>query len=250
MTIHPGEKTNSEALALPSTELVVGGEEDRLYLCEDVNKVTDISRILSMFLLRTVGRSLRRFYNVEEGTPLSETLRFHNAFHLCPAKGARWDLLAVPGYDGDTVAMIMVVVPPWEFDLAEFQNFALEGTPAKGSVEHIPSDTVPNACTILWALLWNICNKWKCRYFAVTTYEHWVFGNISELGHRAQVTDIIEAPVYSAEEQVPKDLLPRPNLAEMLTFWMGASLGGAGDLWEIPNDLVSRQFHAYTKKIS
>ncbi|KAH7923297.1 hypothetical protein BV22DRAFT_1036456 [Leucogyrophana mollusca] len=245
--IRPGEKSNGESLTLPSTELIVGGEDDRVYLCEDVNKVTDISRLLSMYTLRTVARSLRRFYGVEEGTTFSQTLQFHNAFHLCPAKGARWDLMAVPGYQEDTIAMILIVVPPWEFDLTEFQNFALEGVPAVGSVEHIPTNTVPNACTILWALLWSICNKWKCRYFAVTTYQHWAFGNISERGYRAQVTDVIEAPVYCAEEQVPKEVLPRPNLAEILTFWMGASLGGAGGIWEVPNDLPKDVFGTVEK---
>jgi len=99
-----------------------------------------------------------------------------------------------------------------------------------------------------------MCSKYKCSYFAVTTYEFWTFGNFTSslfspfksidavcLADRliamenAYISDLFGAPVHPHGVQVRRHMLPSPSMTEVVLFWMAASMGIEGIDW-IPFD--------------
>ncbi|KAG1741228.1 hypothetical protein EDD22DRAFT_1007221 [Suillus occidentalis] len=76
----------------------------------------------------------------------------------------------------------------------------------------------------MWALLWDMCSKQKCQYFAVTTYGYWALGNFNHDMETAYISNLFRAPVFAHDAQVEPDWLPCPGLPEILLFWMAACL--------------------------
>lgn len=64
-----------------------------------------------------------------------------------------------------------------------------------------------------------------CSYFVVTTYDYWVFGNMSE-----RFTIASTSPVFDFSEG--SGMYQRPNLLQLLTYWELASIGATN--WDIP----------------
>ncbi|EGN97132.1 hypothetical protein SERLA73DRAFT_183746 [Serpula lacrymans var. lacrymans S7.3] len=212
-----------------------------VFLERDVNRVTDITKLLMGCTMFTIIEVMSRFFDSAPQTWRAK-LTFYETYYMPKVDGARWDILEVPGDEG--TSMVIVVVPPWQFDYNEFCEFTREGVQGKESLELSPDATPHHACTILWALLWDLCAPGNTQYFVVTTYHHWAFGNFSKDCRVATVTEPIEAYVSNIDST--PSTIPTPNIIQMLMFWMGSSLGAGlpRDKWVLPTDDIADRLPA------
>ena len=73
--------------------------------------------------------------------------------------------------------------------------------------------------------VYDACKEARCSYFIVTTYDYWVFGNISKNYTTASVSSVFDFSESSSLDQ-------KPNLLQLLTYWKLASTDAAS--WDIP----------------
>ena len=73
--------------------------------------------------------------------------------------------------------------------------------------------------------VYDACEAARCSYFVVTTYDYWVFGNISKKHTIASVSSVLDFSERSGMYQ-------RPSLLQFLTYWEMASIGAVD--WDIP----------------
>lgn len=81
-------------LALPSVAIADLADDD-IYIMDtnEINYVTDLSRILKMFTLRTVETAYKLLCGPSD--PLASLLKFHDLYSSFPIEGAKFDLLGV-----------------------------------------------------------------------------------------------------------------------------------------------------------
>lgn len=60
----------------------------------------------------------------------------------------------------------------------------------------------------------------RCSYFIVTTYDHWVFGNMSQDSTTASVSSVFDFSERSG-------VYHRPSLLQLVTYWELLSIGEA-----------------------
>ncbi|KIJ15793.1 hypothetical protein PAXINDRAFT_11376 [Paxillus involutus ATCC 200175] len=166
----------------------------------DLNFVTDVTKFLAAFPLRTALKAFKIFAGVPEEHPVDKLLRFKDVNNLCGIRGDRFDLLALPGENATDLSLLVVVVPPWDIRFDDLKEFIREGMPTEGSLDLGAS--VPSPHTVLWALIWDICWEHNCRFFVLSNYDQWVFGNFSNNMRHAQVTTYMRAPVFPKEQNV------------------------------------------------
>ncbi|KAF9218897.1 hypothetical protein BS17DRAFT_790472 [Gyrodon lividus] len=210
-----------------------------LELC-DLNFVTDVTRLLVAFPLRTVLKAFKLFARVPEGHEADKLLRFKDVNNLCPVRDDRFDLLALPGENATDLSLLVVVVSPWDIRLDDLREFVCDGIPTEGSLDL--GTGVPSPHTVLWALIWDICSKHDCRFFVLSNYDKWVFGNFSKDMRHAQVTTYMRAPVFPKEQNVRVDdisdpKLPVPNVLESLLYWMAAAVAPNHGVFGLPPDI-------------
>lgn len=73
--------------------------------------------------------------------------------------------------------------------------------------------------------VYEACKRACCSYFIVTTYDYWVFGNMSENYTVASVSSVLDFSERSGVYQ-------RPNILQLVTYWELLSIGAAN--WDIP----------------
>ncbi|KAG6336217.1 hypothetical protein ID866_2868 [Astraeus odoratus] len=245
--VHPRFNEITADLALPSAGIADLGDDDLFILDHhEINYVTDLSRMLKMFTLRTVEKAYRLFYGTSE--PSAPAADFRVLYSTFPLQGARFDLLGLPGLKPNELSMVLVVVPHWDLDYSDLRDFVQEGNQTPGSLDMIPAARPPYYSTVLWAVLWEVCSKANCRFFAVTTYGHWTFGNFSDGLRTAQLTDQICAPIFPKEASVSLqdiELCHQPNVLEYLLFWMAASRDSGRNLVKLPPDPVITHIEAF-----
>ncbi|KIK37524.1 hypothetical protein CY34DRAFT_810242 [Suillus luteus UH-Slu-Lm8-n1] len=146
---------------------------------------------------------------------------------MCPVKDDIFDVVFLPGYRPDRTSMIVLVIPPCALNNKDFLSFINTGTVFPGSL-----DEPASASAVMWALLWDMCSKQKCQYFAVTTYEFWAFGNFNHDMETAYVSDLFRAPVYAYDVEIEMEwfLAALVRVPEILLFWMAACVGAGGIL--------------------
>ncbi|KAH7890300.1 hypothetical protein F5I97DRAFT_1922630 [Phlebopus sp. FC_14] len=211
-------------LALPDTELSILDANDMHYLEHFyLNSATDVSRLLHSYALTTVSKAFQLLMGIPPTHPLGQLLHFRQVYNRIPVEGARFDVLGLPALKESELTMMVFVVPPWEKVENYMKDFALAGLIGDHSLDMNPSNHPPLRATILWAVIWQMCADNNCRYFTVTNYDQWIFGNLSQDLHTAQVTSPMKAPVFKKESTVTADQIPRPNILECLLFWMGAA---------------------------
>lgn len=227
-------------LALPSVAIADLADDD-VYIMDtnEINYVTDLSRILKMFTLRTVETAYKLLCGPSD--PLAPLLKFHDLYSSFPIEGAKFDLLGLPGSNSKELSMVLLIVPYWEVDYGNLQDFTQEGMQAPGSLDLIPGTRPPYYSTVLWAMLWEVCKHTNCRFFAVTTYDCWTFGNFSDTLRTAQVTEQMKAPVFPKEVSVTLQDVQQclqPNVLEFLLFWLAAARDPTRSLVPLPSDPV------------
>ncbi|OAX41812.1 hypothetical protein K503DRAFT_684573 [Rhizopogon vinicolor AM-OR11-026] len=211
------------------------------FYTQDVNFVTDITKLLMAFTFRTIARCLYMLLGIpegEEGDGFRSIVQFKTSFEMCPVNDKNFDVISLPTNTGRT-SMIILVIPPWALDNMDFISFINTGPVAPGSIDVFPADKPASAPATVWAMLWDMCSKHKCYYFAVTTYEFWAFGNFSSNMDNGYISDLFKAPVYSHNAQVERDILPSPTMTETLLFWMAACIGVADINWKPFDDKVT-----------
>ncbi|KAG0696897.1 hypothetical protein DFH29DRAFT_181708 [Suillus ampliporus] len=238
----PLEETKDPiGLTLPSINLIKYDKYIDVYL-QDVNFVTDITKLLMTFAFRTVARSLHILHDIPEGgdgDTFREFLQFRRSIEMCPVKDNIFDVVSLPSPHPGHTSMIVLVVPPWVLDNMDFISFIDTGVVTPRSLDGIPTNKPASVPAILWALLWDMCSQQKCQYFAVTTYELWAFGNFSSNMKDAYISDLFRAPVHSHDAQVQQDMLSSPTMTETLLFWMAACIGAGGIVWTPCDDTIT-----------
>lgn len=228
------ETKYSVDLTLPSIDFVNCNEKDLKMCMQDVNSVTDITKLLTTFALRTIANCLHILHDIpegEDGDACRKFLQFRRSSKMCPVKDDIFDVVSLPSPHPNHTSMIILVIPPWALNNMDFLNFIDTGAVTPGSLDGIPTAKPASASAVMWALLWDVCSKQKCQYFAVTTYAFWAFGNFSSDMQTAYISDLFRAPVYPHDAQVQQDMLPSPAIPETLLFWMAACVGAGGILW-------------------
>ena len=97
----------SRDLALPSTNLVKCDDDDVRFYLQDVNFVTDITRILLMSVLRTVARSIYMLLDIPEGKDgdiFRSLVQFKTSFGMCPVKDKIFDVVSL-------VCILILIIP-------------------------------------------------------------------------------------------------------------------------------------------
>ncbi|KAJ8592540.1 hypothetical protein M405DRAFT_812528 [Rhizopogon salebrosus TDB-379] len=224
----------SADFVLPSVNLLRYDDKDIRFFMQDVNFVTDITKLLLASVFRTVARCLYMLLDVDEGEDgdgFRNLVQFRTSFEMCPVQDKIFDVVSLPTSHADRTSMIILVIPPWALDNMDFISFINTGPVAPGGLDAFPADRHASASTTIWTMLWDMCSKQKCNYFAVTTYELWAFGNFSSDMERGYISDLFRAPVYSHNAEVQRDMLPSPTMTETLLFWMAACIGIGNINW-------------------
>ncbi|KAG1842860.1 hypothetical protein DFJ58DRAFT_805403 [Suillus subalutaceus] len=227
------ETKYSGDLTLPSIDFVKCDKDLKRYT-QDVNSVTDITKLLTTFALRTIATSLHILHDIpegEDGDTFRKFLQFRRSSKMCPVKNNIFDVVFLPSPHPDHTSMIILVIPPWALNNTDFVSFVDTGAVTPGSLDGIPTAKPASASAVMWSLLWDTCSKQKCQYFAVTTYEFWAFGNFSSNMQTAYISDLFRAPVHPYDAQVQQDMLLSPAISETLLFWMAACVGAGNILW-------------------
>ncbi|KAG2143350.1 hypothetical protein BD769DRAFT_1044247 [Suillus cothurnatus] len=208
---------------------------------QNVNSVTDITKLLTTFALRTIATCLHILHDIpegEDGDMFRKFLQFRRSSKICPVKNDIFDVVFLPSPHPDHTSMIILVIPPWALNNKDFISFIDTGAATPGSLDEIPTAKPASASAVMWALLWDMCSKQKCQYFAVTTYESWAFGNFSSNMQIACISDLFRAPVHLHDAQVQQNMLPSPAISETLLFWTAACVGAGGILWTPCDDKI------------
>lgn len=232
-------------LALPSAGIADLADDDAdIFDTHEVNCIADLTGILKMVTLRTVETAYRLF----SGSATEHQTTFHDLNPRFPIKGSKFDMLGLPGSKPGELSMVLLIVPYWEVAYGNLQDLTHEGKQSPGSLDMISTSRPPYYSSVLWAVLWDACKRFNCRLFAVTTYNHWTFGNFSSHLGTAQLTEQIEAPVFLHDAPPSLQQIAechQPNVLECLLFWMAAARDPNHRLLPLPPDHVITEIEAF-----
>ncbi|KAI0764724.1 hypothetical protein C8Q74DRAFT_992901 [Fomes fomentarius] len=203
----------NSALTLPSRGTVALGDGARQRLA--VAHEHDVHKALQHFILGTTAEAIRTI----EGRPFDDDVlkfvRYRIQSSTSSAKMATFYTFGepVPPTGMLRPGIVILTLPPWRFGAGDFELFTARTSFKKGEIDREVPD--PNASgsmwnngTKLWAMLYDTCTVSGYRWFAITTYNHWVFGTWSLNWKAVEVTPAI-----------PCDYEEGMTLAEILTFW-------------------------------
>lgn len=232
-------------LALPSAGIADLADDDAdIFDTHEINCVADLTGILKMVTLRTVETAYRL---LSESAAAHQTT-FHDLNARFPIKGSKFDMLGLPGSKPGELSMVLIIVPYWEVDYGNLKDLTHEGKQSPGSLDMISTSRPPYYSSVLWAVLWDACKRYNCRYFTVTTYNHWTFGNFSNRLGTAQLTEQIEAPIFLHDSPPSLQQIAechQPNVLECLLFWMAAARDSNHRLLRLPPDHVITEIEVF-----
>jgi len=111
------------------------------------------------------------------------------------------------------------VVPPWQFGIQDFAELT--------DVQQFENNQLGNPTTAaqkLWAVIHDTCRN-RGRFFVVSNYTRWAFGELSPNDHAVSITDAFEAPILEFDGAYKSTPALGCNVVEMLTFWTAWALG-------------------------
>ncbi|GLB41293.1 hypothetical protein LshimejAT787_0905080 [Lyophyllum shimeji] len=207
----------SPRLRLPSKDLVLYDDTDIEFLSRIDNEELFVT-VVQDYVLRTVSEALR----IIEGQPLDSrmvaALQFRKYSHLCPAHHARWDILAMRGTMSHPFPFFVFVVPPWEFGIQDFTELTSAQQFLNNELGR-PS----SAAHKLWAVIHDTCRR-RGRFFVVTNYTRWAFGEFSPDDSAVFITAAFEAPILEFDGKDKATQALGCNVVEMLAFWTAWAL--------------------------
>ncbi|KAG6915313.1 hypothetical protein DXG01_012174 [Tephrocybe rancida] len=207
-------------LRLPSTGHV-SYDRDDIKFFKQVDNEEQFITLMQDYVLRTVSESLRILRGHEHDSPAAAALQFQRASHLCVAHHGRWDILAVPGTLERPFPFFIFLVSPSEFGIQDMLNFANPRTFEERRVNEL--DRPVTMDQTLWAVIHDTC-KHRGRFFAVSNYTRWAFGELSPNDTVACITFPFEAPLLKSDGTASDAINLGCNVIEMLTFWVNWAL--------------------------
>ncbi|KAG6878222.1 hypothetical protein C0992_008437 [Termitomyces sp. T32_za158] len=207
-------------LRLASPRYVTYETDDIMFL-KSVDNEQKFVTLMQDYVLDTVSESLRAIRRHTLDSPQATALRFKEASHLCTAHHARWDIFALPGTPDRPFPFFVFVVSPEEFGIQDMMDFTdprwFEN--ANGNQLNTPSKMYQT----LWAVISDTC-KGRGRFFAVTNYIRWAFGELSPAGTMAYTTYAFESTLMKVDGTSTHPLDLGLNTIQMLTFWVDHAL--------------------------
>ncbi|KDQ55467.1 hypothetical protein JAAARDRAFT_37480 [Jaapia argillacea MUCL 33604] len=155
-------------------------------------------------------------------------VKFEHAELEDEVKGAPWDVYTLVSRSHTDTSqpikkthMLLITLPPWSFTTTDFTQFSSFHN-FRGDVLNRGSEPIESWTPVLalWALLYDLCLELDCRFFTVTSYDNWVFGNFSESMQTARQSNIHTRHSHT------------PNITQMFVFWSQISRGLGR--WELP----------------
>ncbi|KAJ6537786.1 hypothetical protein B0H19DRAFT_1180897 [Mycena capillaripes] len=107
--------------------------------------------------------------------------------------------------------LVVVFQPPWILSAQDMLEFSQCRAFPHLSIANGRSAAL-EARERLWAKVWDTCVTSKTRWFALTSYEHWVFGAFSEGWTIGFVSKVHR---FDAQD---------PTILELLTFWVACAM--------------------------
>ncbi|KAG6890503.1 hypothetical protein C0995_007702 [Termitomyces sp. Mi166 len=200
-------------------------ETDDILFFKRVDNEETFLALVEDYVLGTISESLRIIRRYPLESPEAAALRFQRASNLCPAHHARWDIFAMSGTPELPFPFFVFVVSPEEFGIRDMMEFTdprwLEN--ADGNQLNTPS----NMRQTLWAVpilqISDTC-KGRGRFFAVTNYIRWAFGELSPGGTIAYTTYAFEPALMKKNGVTTRPVDLGLNTMQMLTFWVDHAL--------------------------
>jgi len=115
--------------------------------------------------------------------------------------------------------IMIAMQPPWVLSPVDIERFSRpQSMPPKDFLPYMPKLRTTQR---LWGKIWDICFRRRIHYFALSSYDGWVFGAFSEGWTHAWVTPVKR---YDARNT---------TVVEALLYWVGTAIGIHGG-WQIP----------------
>ncbi|RDB29749.1 hypothetical protein Hypma_013866 [Hypsizygus marmoreus] len=220
------KEEESELLRLPSRNIVTYDEED-IQRLSHIDNEDDCISVLQDYVLGTVSEAMRLIHGVPLNSPAAASLQFQNVSHLCVAHHARWDILALPRDNAGRHPFVVFFVPPWEFGTDDFDDFTKARTFGDNVLDVLDTDQ-HTAAYKLWAVIHDTCFG-RTKYFAVTNYTRWCFGEIGPGCTVAGVTIPMEAPILNLDGTYePSPSCYGFNVIEFFLFWINQAVQRQG----------------------
>lgn len=207
----------SPHLLLPSKDLVLYDDADIDFLSRINNEELFVT-VMQDYVLRTVSEALRIIEGQAIDSTVAVALQFRKYSHLCLAHHARWDIFALRGTVTRPFPFFVFVVPPWEFGIHDFAELT--------AVQQFQNNQLVRPSTAahkLWAVIHDTCRN-RGRFFVVSNYTQWAFGELSPNDSAVSITDAFEAPILEFDGAYKATPALGCNVVEMLTFWTAWAL--------------------------
>ncbi|KAF5381706.1 hypothetical protein D9615_005601 [Tricholomella constricta] len=208
----------SPHLRLPSKDVILYDDDDIKFF-SSIDNEEILLKVMQNYILGTVSEALRIINKHPSSSAAAAALQFHDYSRLCRAHRARWDILALPGTKTHPLPFFVFFIPPWEFGTEDFTEFTEVQRFQNGDLD-APTTTVQK----LWAVIHDTCRH-RGRFFVVSNYTRWAFGEISPDDRKILITAPFEAPILHFDGTYKATQALGCNAVEMLVFWMAWALG-------------------------
>ncbi|KAG5636690.1 hypothetical protein H0H81_007151 [Sphagnurus paluster] len=213
------DEADSPNLRLPGKGIVLYDDND-INLLSNIDNEEILLSVVQDYILGTVSDALRIAEGLEPDSPSATVWSFRQYSHLCLAHHARWDILALPGTDAHPLPLLVFFVPPWEFGTEDFTEL----TDAQRFQPPHALDAPATNAHKLWAVIHDTCLT-RGRFFIVSNYTQWAFGELSPDDTQATITTAFEAPILAFNGKYRATPALGCNVIEMLVFWTRWALG-------------------------
>ncbi|KAF9269245.1 hypothetical protein L218DRAFT_851948 [Marasmius fiardii PR-910] len=191
-------------------------DEDDIKRYSSIDGIDQLRGVIEEDVLKTVCECIRVIERMPIDAPLFEEMQFRRATHLCTAHNARWDILAMCLFEA--ISMVVIVVPPWEVSAQALKRFGWTRNFPANALDTLPVDPVDSISDKLWAVIHDVCHR-QCKFFVVTNYTHWTFGQFKNDWKTATITDPFEATTISLQNGINGGTDRGANVLESLVYW-------------------------------
>ncbi|TDL20633.1 hypothetical protein BD410DRAFT_361804 [Rickenella mellea] len=127
----------------------------------------------------------------------------------------------------ESVRFGVFILGPWSFAPADFEEFVsikdVSFMDSKGPASESRTEVKFTSAELMLAHVYNFCHENGCRFWAISTYEQWVFGAFLE-----DYSIGWTSPVYGIEAK-------GPNIVQCLEYWIHSAFDGI-NTWKPPID--------------
>ncbi|THV02556.1 hypothetical protein K435DRAFT_717063 [Dendrothele bispora CBS 962.96] len=241
--------TESPYLLLPCTGFTSYGDSEIEFLSR-IDSDELFMKMMEEHILGTVSEVVRVMDNLPLDAPLVKGLKFQRQ-QVLSGEGnekERWGVLTLPPNIFSAVPLAVVCCPPWYLEKIQFDKviskhvFAtspsginvldtldtdetqVAGTSKLASNTRVDRDP-DHAIKKIWAVINDVCQN-KGRFFILTNYTRWAFGQFSEDWTSVVISESIEPRLMQIENQGEFPGLERGvTVPEAIAFWIQMARG-------------------------